>query len=60
MRLTFEVVLEEIWNFPLLTFRLSTGSLFETSQELQMLSSGALNYQVTKIVMNSGSKLSKL
>ena len=60
MRLTFEVVLEEIWNFPLLTSRLSTGSLFETLQELQMLSSGALNCQVTKIVMNSGSKLSKL
>ena len=32
----------------------------ETSQELRMLSSVAINCQVTKIVMNSGSQLSVL
>ena len=32
----------------------------KTSQELQMLSSVTVNYQVTKIVMNSASQLSEL
>ena len=32
----------------------------KTSQELRMLSSVTLNCQVTKIVMNSGSQVSKL
>ena len=38
------------------------GLLFpkKTLQELGMLSSVTLNYQVTKIVMNSGSQLSEL
>ena len=34
--------------------------IFQTSQELRMLSSVTINCQVTKIVMNSGSQLSEL
>ena len=37
-----------------------TASQVQTSQELRMLSSVTLNCQVTQIVMNSGSQLSKL
>ena len=33
---------------------------FQTLQELRMLSTVTLNFQVTKIVMNSGSQLSEL
>ena len=35
-------------------------TLDKTSQELRMLSSVTLNWQVTKIVMNSGSQLSEM
>ena len=34
--------------------------VYKTSQELRMLSSVAINCQITKIVMNSGSQLSEL
>ena len=36
------------------------GLSVKTSQELRVLSSVTLNYQVTKIVMDSGSQLSEL
>ena len=34
--------------------------VYKTSQELRMLSSVAINCQITKIVMNPGSQLSEL
>ena len=34
--------------------------IFQTSQELPMLSSVTINCKITKIVMNSGSQLSEL
>ena len=36
------------------------GHLYQTSQELQILSSVTIDCQVPKIVMNSGSQLSEL
>ena len=36
------------------------NSQTKTSEELQMLSSVTLNYQITKIVMNSSSEFSEL
>ena len=48
-------------NLPIL-MPFGAGPLFrpEISQELRMLSSVTLNCQVTKIVVNSGSRLSEL
>ena len=40
--------------------KIGDGVFTKTSQELRMLSSVTINYQVTKIVMNSGSQLSEL
>jgi hypothetical protein len=42
------------------TFHYGVSRKSKTSQELRMLSSVTLNWQATKIVMNSGSQLSKL